>query len=465
MDKIKVLCLFDSPTCNTGFGVLSRNLLRELYKTGKYEFDIIGINYHGDPHDLPYRIMPAMKPGEYDVMGRLKLIYALMGGIKPFDQQYDLVFTIQDHFIFEEQKTAEYIAGVQVIMSDPKLALSINGKQYRFDKVRQPFRWVSYWPVDSELKPNWVEKVIGFSEKKEILKHDNEELNIGERLSVIPHGVDLKTFRPLKRIKQFRKEYFKGKVKENDFLITNVSRNQSRKDIPRTLKAFKEIKKRIPNAKLYLHMRNDDVGGTIFEMANFLGLSDLEDYILPQSFNESVGVPVEVLNQIYNASDLLMTTTLGEGWGFILTEAMACKKPIIAPNNTSVTEIFGVDGDISLDVLDSTTTLRGIPVECGNNPSMYINLGREDKERYRPIADVDDLARKAQWVFKNPDKVEKMTDRAYKWVQDLSWDKVGKQWDALLTKAHENKVLEAITELIQSNEPSDTRDSGQTDQS
>ena len=40
--KIKVLVLADSPTVSTGFGVLSRNLLKELYKTANYDFTVIG---------------------------------------------------------------------------------------------------------------------------------------------------------------------------------------------------------------------------------------------------------------------------------------------------------------------------------------------------------------------------------------------------------------------------------------
>jgi glycosyltransferase involved in cell wall biosynthesis len=45
------------------------------------------------------------------------------------------------------------------------------------------------------------------------------------------------------------------------------------------------------------------------------------------------------LRSIYNASDLFLTTNLGEGWGLTITEAMACKLPIVAPLHTSIIEI------------------------------------------------------------------------------------------------------------------------------
>ena len=58
-EKIKVLAYMDSPTCATGFGTVSRNILTGLYNTGRYDIDIFGINYWGDPHNYPFRIWPA----------------------------------------------------------------------------------------------------------------------------------------------------------------------------------------------------------------------------------------------------------------------------------------------------------------------------------------------------------------------------------------------------------------------
>ena len=59
MKKIKILAYCDSCTVDTGFGTVSRNILAQLYITGKYDIDIFGINFHGEPYNLPYRIWPA----------------------------------------------------------------------------------------------------------------------------------------------------------------------------------------------------------------------------------------------------------------------------------------------------------------------------------------------------------------------------------------------------------------------
>ena len=55
------------------------------------------------------------------------------------------------------------------------------------------------------------------------------------------------------------------------------------------------------------------------------------------------GVPIEALNAVYNCADVFFTTTLGEGWGLTMTEAMSAGTPVIAPDNSSIPEILGGD--------------------------------------------------------------------------------------------------------------------------
>ena len=50
-------------------------------------------------------------------------------------------------------------------------------------------------------------------------------------------------------------------------------------------------------------------------------------------------VPDEGLCALYNAADLYLTTSLGEGWGLGVTEAMACGCPVAMGPHTSLWEI------------------------------------------------------------------------------------------------------------------------------
>ena len=104
--KIKVLALCDSHTVATGFAQVSRNILNGLAKTGKYDIDILGINFQGQYYDRDkflYKIFPANPNGDGDMYGRALLMDALQGnqtenGLVP---PWDIIWTLQDHFVVE----------------------------------------------------------------------------------------------------------------------------------------------------------------------------------------------------------------------------------------------------------------------------------------------------------------------------------------------------------------------------
>src|SRR6267142_1013588 len=104
--KIKILALCDSPTTATGFAQVSRNILHGLMETGKYQIDVIGINYWGDYYDRvehPYNIYPAMPQGYEDMYGRGRMLNSINGNEAKFGlkQPWDIIFTIQDPFVIE----------------------------------------------------------------------------------------------------------------------------------------------------------------------------------------------------------------------------------------------------------------------------------------------------------------------------------------------------------------------------
>ena len=473
--KIKVLALCDTPTSATGFAQVARNILTGLVNTGKYEIDVIGINYNGDYYDrekYPYNIYPAMPQGQGDIFGRDRLINVLNGNEQKLTPPWDLVFTIQDPFIVEGM-------GLRFAFGEQLRLLSEMWRRQLPPLLW--FNWIGYFPVDADLKENWVQRGVALPQytvaycewgKSKMLKWDREEFEMNfnikleqnstetkrarfalpslkDRIDVINHGVDIKDFYPLpvEDKKKFRKEFFQGKVKDDTFLIVNVSRNQPRKDITRTIAAFAAFKKIVPNSYLYIHAKANDAGGSIDEMARNFDLRPGDDYALPQNFNPNEGYSLDVVNNIYNAADLCVTTTLGEGWGFITTEAMAVKTPILAPNITSILDIFNsYDFAEGKETLDESVKLRGIPVKAGSTTSEWVCLGIEDNERIRPLTNVDDMVEKMLWVYRNPAKVNKIVDRAYEWVKTLSWENIVKQWDDVFMKAY--KDLQTERELL-----------------
>jgi glycosyltransferase involved in cell wall biosynthesis len=420
--KIKLLFYGDSPTVATGFGTVTRNILTGLHATGKYDIQVLGVNYWGDPHPYPFPIWP-IGVGSNDPYGRQRA-YDMMA--RQLD--YDVLFFFQDSFILE----------------------SIIGPG--LDKLRQAKNFVSmvYYPIDGVPKKRWIDCMAKVDVPVTYTEFGKTESilacpSIADRLKVIPHGANPKDFYPLpdEAIASFRRDYF-GKH-AGKFIVTNVNRNQQRKDIPRTLMAFKEFKRRRPNSVLYLHMATKDQGWDLAEVIAGMGMRMGEDVIMPgNNFGPNQGYPISVVNQIYNSSDVIVSTTVGEGWGLSTVESMACRTPVIFPRNTALVEIVGENEE------------RGYLVNSGSTPDEFCVLPN-DNEIMRPVASVTGLAEKLIHVYDNNEEAQAKADAAYSWVKsNLVWEQhIVPQWDALIMESiskwakgqsNQNKVI-AVEDL------------------
>ena len=122
---------------------------------------------------------------------------------------------------------------------------------------------------------------------------------------------------------------------------------------------------------------------------------------------------IETLNNIYNAIDIYITTTLGEGWGLTITEAMGTKKPIIAPLSTSIVELLGEGTRGYL--------LQTIVPYCSNND----NIIREQTD-YIEVGET--MVRVAQHLINDNKELKEKVENAYKWINTLNWKEICKQW-------------------------------------
>lgn len=445
-DKIKILVWGDSPATNTGFGVVMRGVFGELAKTDKYEIDIVGINdtggYKNPEKYKNMRIYPAV-PGisnTRDFHGRERLVNAVFGKDREIRPTWDIVFTLNDPFILDLRMHQG--RGTMDMLVRGQIAYMLNQPPETWFKI------VSYFPVDSRIKSNWVkdtialpDQVVAYTEygKKEILDA-NKRLShdfihdLEKRMSVIYHGVNQNEFYPIsdEEKSEFRKTYFDGKITDETFLVSIVGRNQMRKDIPRAMKIFREFKKRRPDSFLYINSKLVDVWGSLEAYGQELGLEFGKDYGVPGNFNANTGLKVNTLNKIYNVSDVLLSANLGEGWGLSYSEAMATKTINLAPFNTTVPELFNLNSS------EIDENARGIGYKSGSTKSEWAFFGPEDLNRERPLANVEDGVKKLMWIYDNPDKVAIMEERAYEWISQYTWKKIAGQWDKLFQETYQS---------------------------
>jgi glycosyltransferase involved in cell wall biosynthesis len=401
--KPKVLVWADTPTCATGFATVSRNILKEL--RDEYEFDIVGINHNGWPYDkeqYPYTIYPACNalvndPRYRDVYGRQLVVDLMSTG------QYMALFIIQDTFIVETVLPA---------------LLKTRDEMPKEDR----FVIIHYFPIDASPATTWVKNVVAkvdipvaYTEyaKKECVKIDPNLY----KMPVVYHGVDKDVFKPVEDRQALKKEMFGDHA--DKFIVLNVSRNQPRKDLYSTFAAFKLLKEKSPNSFLFILAQNNDVGGNLKVMASQLGLEYGKDWVCPpdETYGANQGWPIETVVKLYNAADVVMSTTLGEGFGLSTVEAMACKTPLVMPGNTALTEIL--QG-------------RGFLVGCGKTLADYVCMGSMDSNLLRPVVDIEEMA-DTLLAVQNGEGVSERVEEAYAWVP--SWKEVGTQWKSVFSKA------------------------------
>ena len=409
----KVLCLMDYLSY-TGFATVSANIKREVKKHfGKdIKLDIIAINYFGDAfeeEDGTYVVSAIKSASKKDDFGRLGFMKVLNDS-----NEYDGIFIMQD---------------LGVIL--PMVTILSSIKEEKKNNKKKLFKSIYYFPIDCQLIDKLVEGLEFFDciitytnyGRNEILRLRPE---LKGKVKVVPHGNNPKDFYPMEQdaISEFRNEYFGANA--NKFIITNINRNQPRKDIPTTIFAFIDAKNRwkeegLTNEPfLYIHCHPKDPMG--WDLRGVLLQTDLVenvDYKLLDLEIANKGASVEMVNNIYNASDVYVTTTLGEGWGLTLSEAMATKTPIICPLSTSFIEM----------------TDNGKRVYSVDNLIPYCNtidnVIRKQCDLYEVADNMIHIAKGKSGMLEDigfTDNYNKRIDSAYNWVKSLDWKDVCKQW-------------------------------------
>lgn len=164
----------------------------------------------------------------------------------------------------------------------------------------------------------------------------------------VPHGVDTAAFRPASNRDEVRDALG---IPRDGFVAGMVANNQGhsppRKAFPQALQAFAEFRQAHTDAVLFLHT---EMGGNRSRGPargiDLFGL--LERFEIPltavrwtDQLQLELGVPTEYMAGLYNALDVLLMPSYGEGFGVPIIEAQACGTPVIVTDWTSMPELCG----------------------------------------------------------------------------------------------------------------------------
>jgi glycosyltransferase involved in cell wall biosynthesis len=178
-------------------------------------------------------------------------------------------------------------------------------------------------------------------------------------VSVIPHGVDPSVFYPLARppappawapdplhadvhaarIRARRLLFPDRDDLDTAFIVLNANRNRPSKRIDVTLRGFALFARGKPaNVMLFLHMGTATPAPGHAPLADALGI---RDRLLVSAVGERhPEASSKRLNLIYNACDVGVNTSEGEGWGLVSFEHAATGAAQIVPRHSACAELW-----------------------------------------------------------------------------------------------------------------------------
>ena len=233
------------------------------------------------------------------------------------NDHYDLIIDNQSlsYGMIDIQKRFPFIEIIHhPITFDYKYELASSRKiKYRISR----HRWYSFLKMQKKVAPH-IKRIItpSKSSKKGIVdEFDCNKANI----TVINNGLDTNEFSPV------------NEVKRNEFrLITTASADVPLKGLDFSLKALKKLKKDFPDIHLIV-IGLIKKGGHTEKLIRKLGLENDVTFKSNLTKNE--------IKDCYSKSSIAIVSSLYEGFGYPVIEAMSCEIPLIATNVSSIPEL------------------------------------------------------------------------------------------------------------------------------
>ena len=153
------------------------------------------------------------------------------------------------------------------------------------------------------------------------------------RVDVVLYGIPDYAPTDLFRVKQLKTDL---EILDSDFIVGTIARLAPKKDLSTLLRAFAMTHTNLPNAKLMIIGGGPDHAILACKAAEF-GISNRVIW---------VGRTSEIYEYLA-IMDVFVLTSLYEGFGLVLIEAMVAHCPIVASNNSAIPEVLGT-GHIGL---------------------------------------------------------------------------------------------------------------------
>jgi glycosyltransferase involved in cell wall biosynthesis len=401
----KVLWIGDAGA-HTGFAKVTHSIGERLIQRYGHDVHVLAINYDGDFVPGPLKLYRPNKLIPNDIYGQSRFV-EMLSVVNP---------------------------DVVVILNDPHIILKFLFLN-TWDEERVLLRHcpiLTYMPVDGYHFPGPWNLLSETTNPVVMSRHGLSAFPNG---TLIYHGVDTEMFRPLSlgpkvtsfgteiRTRQDAKRAFG--YDPDGFLVLRVDRNSLRKDFSDTWKALLPVMKRHSDIQVHFHCTQRDDGADLRYLMT--REPDIEDrFFFPGGITTFKGFPVEDLSIIYNAADLFVSTSMGEGFGLTLAEAAASEIPIVAQDCSSIPEVVGYGGVL---------IPKGHEFAVYNGTDMF-------------LPNVEKFSETIEWLYGNREARQAYGEQGRKHVvANFSWDTAAQQFHDLITRVMAEQLqLEAAAQ-------------------
>lgn len=382
----KVLWLADAG-CHSGFARVTHSLGERLAEDYGHEIHVLAVNHRGD--DWPSLRDPAKKTP----------LWLYRTDIFKSDDLYGFTRVLE--------LLGKVVPDVVVMYNDVNIILKqLYENSYDPQQLLSQFRPIlAYCPVDgTNLPVRWqhIQKATNLVVMSQYgkSKYPNSK--------VVYHGVDTDQFWQVSEehpvttssgivCKSKRDCKVALGFDPDGFLILRIDKNSGRKDFAATVKAVLPVMRRHKDVQVHFHTEQNggQSGVTIPEMTASEKDVDPKRFFYPSLHNSWTGWPQVDLNALYNAADLFVSTSRGEGFGLTIAESLACGVPVVAQNVSAIPEVVGPGGillepqrlitvpsgeDLWLSDIDAfTDVIEGLY----SNPEHREELGKAGMEHVR----------------------------------------------------------------------------------
>lgn len=311
----------------TGFARVSKALVGKLNKV----HDITVLDWYESKKSFDTGVHVIGKKDEKDDLGVKAMLEVY--------QNFDAIYILND--VWNIDKYLAALKKVSVHVPLPKIVI--------------------YFPVDATMhNPSWYENFDIVTHAVTYTKFAVDVIlqaapQLKDKIKIIPHGIDTDTFYKSPIPKSEIREYLYGSKAFNDaFIFFSANRNALRKKLDITIRAFAEFIKRsgAKDAYLHLHCGLKDFGIHIPTVIKQFGIDDR--IIVSNQESSMQNISSDLLNLYYNATNVGVNASLGEGWSLTNMEHAMSGAIQIVPNHSAPAELFegrGVLANIAGEVL------------------------------------------------------------------------------------------------------------------